>query len=214
MLLHSKVFTRLQLMNMQHKYMNKIFKIAVLFLGGLFLLSACGGDKVSIRTDYKKFDYDSIKTYRWHDDAAFDAKSPISQITYDFIKKTIDKELAAKSLEKQIDGVVDFYVNFSVTSETRVDIRDYKVYAGESPGFTWYRESGFESGYTKELKTDYNFYREGSLVVDIVDPATNKLIWRGVASKRITKELKQAQREKVIAQAVNRMLANFPPKEK
>ena len=52
--------------------------------------------------------------------------------------------------------------------------------------------------------------------MDIIDPFTDKLIWRGVANKRLSKEKESSQqkREQMIDQAIAAVLADFPPDEK
>jgi hypothetical protein len=54
-------------------------------------------------------------------------------------------------------------------------------------------------------------YEAGTLVIDIVDARTNRVIWRGWAQDGIQDELADPQRmEALIEQAVARMLARFP----
>ena len=54
------------------------------------------------------------------------------------------------------------------------------------------------------------------MLIDIIDPVTDKLIWRGVANKRLPKEKQSSQinREKMIDQAVSAVLENYPPATK
>jgi hypothetical protein len=52
-------------------------------------------------------------------------------------------------------------------------------------------------------------YREGTLVFEIVDPATGKMVWSGWASEAApTREKLQTKAEKV----VRKILKYFPPK--
>ncbi len=51
-------------------------------------------------------------------------------------------------------------------------------------------------------------YKEGSLLIDVIDGKTNKLVWEGVGSAEFEKQPKDP--EKVIRNAVNKILADFP----
>lgn len=55
-------------------------------------------------------------------------------------------------------------------------------------------------------------YEEGTLILDVVDPKSKELMWRGSAQDEVnfksTPEKAQAQ----INEAVNGMLEHFPPR--
>lgn len=194
----------------------KLFNFLSLLICSIFLLFACSDNKLTIKTEYRPVAFDSLKTYRWYEKSSFDEKGAVSEITYAYIKQAIDKELKAKQLSKTSDVAVDFYVNVTVTAEMRVDVKDYQVYSGVGEGYRYSRDTGFQSSFSSEQKTDYIYYRDGTLLVDIIDPFSDKLIWRGVAKKRLPKEKKSSQqkREKMIDQAISAVLADFPPDEK
>lgn len=193
---------------MDHK---RAYSLLVTFISAILLLAACSSNKLSVKSDYRGVAFDTLQSYRWYDKAQPEDDKKIGELVRDTVKDAVDRELASKGLSKQPDGDVDFYVNFTITAETRVNIKEYNVYSGISEGFNWRRDTGFESAMRSEEKTDFVYYREGSLVIDIIDPDSDKLIWRGVASKRLTGDLDREQRHKLINQAVAAVLANFPP---
>jgi hypothetical protein len=53
-----------------------------------------------------------------------------------------------------------------------------------------------------------NNYREGSLLIDVVDAKTNKLIWEGTWNSEFEKKPKNP--DEVISKAVNKIMADFP----
>jgi hypothetical protein len=53
-----------------------------------------------------------------------------------------------------------------------------------------------------------NNYREGSLLIDVVDAKTNKLIWEGTGNSEFEKKPKNP--DEVISKAVNKIMADFP----
>ena len=69
---------------------------------------------------------------------------------------------------------------------------------------------GWGWGGVGSTTTTVSEYTVGTLVVDIFDPATKGLIWRGVAEAELKK--KQDKREKQASRAVEKLLKDFPPK--
>jgi hypothetical protein len=88
---------------------------------------------------------------------------------------------------------------------------------GVGEGYYFRRDTGFQSSLASHEKQEFVYYREGTLLIDIIDSTTDKLIWRGTANKRIPKEkgLSQEKRQKLIKRAVNAsaVLADFPPSD-
>jgi hypothetical protein len=73
-----------------------------------------------------------------------------------------------------------------------------------------YRPYGWNGGMAS-ANTTYNVqeYKDGSLIIDIVDSKTKKLVWEGIGNKEIDKPLKDP--DKLISTAVASILAGFPP---
>jgi hypothetical protein len=46
------------------------------------------------------------------------------------------------------------------------------------------------------------------------DSATKQLVWRGVASKTLDPKAKPEKKDKNVTKAVQKLLKNFPPKQK
>ncbi len=55
-------------------------------------------------------------------------------------------------------------------------------------------------------------FPSGTLVLEVVDPATRQLIWRGTATARIDPSNPPAEREKRIRAAVDMLMRQFPPR--
>lgn len=54
-------------------------------------------------------------------------------------------------------------------------------------------------------------YEEGSLILDFVDPKTKNLIWRGSGKAQVDSAMTPESRDKLINEAVAKILKNFPP---
>ena len=54
-------------------------------------------------------------------------------------------------------------------------------------------------------------YKQGQLVVDILQPVDDILIWRGIGEGRLAPGQSAQQREKESRKILGKILANFPP---
>ncbi len=181
----------------------------------LLTLSACSNNnKMTIKSEYKSVAFHTFKTYQWYKKSGFDKDGMISQITYDYFKESIEKELKHKQLTKLENTNVDFFINVTFKAETQVDVKNYQVYSGIGEGFRVTEENEIQQTAMSESKTDYIYYKKGILLIDIIDPTTDKLIWRGTAIKRLPKTFTSSQQRMKdnIDIAVSAVLAKFPPK--
>jgi hypothetical protein len=55
-------------------------------------------------------------------------------------------------------------------------------------------------------------YEEGTLIVDLMLGKTRELIWRGIAKGSVDWHTPQEQRNELIEEAVQKVMAQFPPK--
>jgi hypothetical protein len=60
----------------------------------------------------------------------------------------------------------------------------------------------------------YQEFEEGAMIIDFVNPKTDRLLWRGSAQARVNDTSDPAQRRKRIEEAVNRILEKFPSQKK
>ncbi len=193
----------------------------ILWLSGFYLLSACT-PALNISSDYDtNIDFSSLKNYRWHEPNNFNHSSVqylADDITDQRIRTNVDQQLTKKGYHKLASGPVDFLVNYSVTVKDKASVRGYNSYNGYGSGFNYggrvgTRGSGVSIGYSTGPSTTVNYYQQGTLVIDILDPKTDKLIWRGSANGRLPKEQNQQEREKMIKEAVSKILQRFPPEK-
>ena len=54
-------------------------------------------------------------------------------------------------------------------------------------------------------------YKEGTLVIDIIDSSSYKIVWRGVAEGRLPKTTSINERTQIVRDAVGMVFEEFPP---
>jgi hypothetical protein len=70
-----------------------------------------------------------------------------------------------------------------------------------------YRVGGW-GGWPQTYAYDYT---EGTLLIDVIDPATMTLLWRGTGTGVVDPTASPQRREQRINDAVDRILDEFPP---
>ena len=63
-------------------------------------------------------------------------------------------------------------------------------------------------------ETRVDEYQQGSLIIDMIDPTSLELIWRGIGSKRLPESTDAAEMDKLVGEIVKSILVKFPPKVK
>jgi hypothetical protein len=159
------------------------------FAGAMLLMAA------KVTTDYDhKTDFSQYKTYSWMSVKAGDP------LWSERIMDAVNEELSAKGLINREDGGD---ASVSAFASTRAQPRLETFYTGFGGGWFW---RGFGDGYAY---TTIDRIPIGTLVVDIFDTPTKKLIWRGTASDALSD--KPDSNEKKLEKAVAEMFRHFPP---
>jgi hypothetical protein len=165
------------------------------YVGKLFLvLIAAGVALATVTTDYSRSaDFSHYKTYSW---IKVSVEDPLWE---DRISAAVDSQLAAKGWTKvPVDG--DAAV--AAYGSTHIQKTLQTWYEGFGGRWFWH---GFGDGMAT---TTVEETPVGTLMVDIFDSATNKLIWRGIASDTLSG--KPEKDEKKMDKAVTEMFKKFP----
>jgi len=151
-----------------------------------------------VTTDYNhSTDFSQYKTYSWLKVEAGDPLWP------DRIRSAVDAQLAAKGLTQAPAGGD---ASIAAFGSTHTQPRMETFYTSFGGGWFW---RGFGDGMAT---TTIENIPIGTLVVDMFDTPTKKLIWRGVANDTLTD--KPEKNEKKLEKAVSEMFKHFPPKPK
>jgi Domain of unknown function (DUF4136) len=167
------------------------------------VLLSLGCSSVSVSTDFDdKIDFKKFSTYDWLASPETPSQAIQKELTSNTlvearVKRAVDAQLPAKGLRKTTQNP-DVLVAFHTGVEDKVDVQSW----GYGYGWGWrYGGGGI---------TTIN-YQEGTLILDFIDPATNQLMWRGVAKKVLSKNTTPEKSEKGINEAVQKILEKYPP---
>lgn len=185
-----------------------------------FFISGCSS--LSLSTDYdRNIDFSSFKTFRWHPTNQQHKTSvqAIDHIMDQRIRATIEQQLSHQNYAKAgtDSEQVDLLINYSFVIEDRSDIQTYNNYYGMYPGYPFDAGYGFYGRHTgfafnPVFDTLVTHYKQGTLIIDIISPITNKLMWRGSADGRLPTDTNRKARDRLVNNYVSRILRHFPPK--
>lgn len=179
----------------------------------ILTLSACASQPDYYIDFNEKIDFSSLKTYRWYDDVhpSKEAEYRKYNSSDKRVRTYVDRELDAKGFQAKTVGQTDFWMNYHVSKQDHMKIDTFSGYPQGmhgSAGVGTYGSAvsiGYSSGPT--VRT----YREGTVVLDVIDTRDNKIIWRGIAEGRLKKSLTPSDKNRIAAEVSRELLADFPP---
>jgi hypothetical protein len=151
-----------------------------------------------VSTDYDhKADFSRYKTYSWIGVRAG------TSLWADRIQGDVDSQLAAKGWTRVASGGDATVAAFGKLTQQDTMQSFYSGF----PGWGW---TGW--GGTGTVTTTVVPENIGTLVVDMFDGQSKRLIWRGMATDTLSS--KPEKNDKKLEKAVNEMFDHFPPKSK
>ena len=161
----------------------------------LIAMSGCSSS-MQVSTDYDRAaNFSAVKTYSWREGT----KLP-NPLMHDRLVAAVNAQLAAKGLQ-QVDSGGDMTVTYHASADETMDIQTF------STG-SYY---GCWGGCMSTASTTVRPVTTGTLVVDLVETNSNKMLWRGTGSDTVTGDPQDSERK--INEVVKRMFDNFPPKK-
>lgn len=165
-------------------------------------LTACeSGPTIRSQTD-PGADFSAYQTYGFFDEMPGQQKLYPSFVDQ-YIKEAIIREMQARGYRKEASP--QLLLNYHRQSSEKVQVTQTAAPAG----YYGYRRGFYAWGAGTVVTTDVDTYREGTLIIDVVDAAASKLLWEGIAIARISEKIRENPKP-VIDGAVMEMFAEFP----
>ena len=168
-------------------------RVAVLLCALFFIAHAASAQKVTIEFD-QAADFSQYKTFAIRD-GQLNSRNPA--LNSDLVRKRIETDIANSLMAKglmEVSGKSDLNVRYTFGSARKTELESYP--AG------WYGLG------TRVVRVPYS---EGTLVIDLRDPSTRSLVWRGIASEEKNDPTKI---EGKLDDMVKKPLEKYPPKKK
>ena len=130
------------------------------------------------------------------------------------IRLAVETQLAADVYQRVTSEAPDFLVGYNAAVAEKMEVATMNYYygydAGWGPGYSRYPGVGYAMDNIGTETYIYHF-DEGTLILDIANPETRQLIWRGSAQAEVNLSDRQDRRDQRLKEAVRQILERFPP---
>lgn len=158
-----------------------------------------GCSSLKLSTDYdREVDFKAYKTFSFKEAAK--PRNPVARRSVEYAVGMALEGRGLKQVEK--DGDLSIFGHFVVDQRTQIDSYGYSMTG-------WY---GWNWGVA--APTEVRTIPVGTLLLDLVDSKTNKLVWRGLVNDDISTSIEPEEREKKAIKIAKDLFANFPPATK
>jgi len=175
----------------------KVQRVVLVLMGMMFLFA---GKSLAqqVKTDYdRSANFGQYKTYSWEHVKTQDP------LVVDRIKNSVNAALAAKGWT-QVDSGADVCIVAIEITRNQQTLNTF--YDGFGGGWGWRRFGGGGFG---QATTTTETYKVGTLVVDLFDTKTKKLVWRGTSSDTLSNNSNKNIQN--LDKGVEKMFKKFPP---
>jgi len=102
---------------------------------------------------------------------------------YEYIEDFVDEQLNKRGFQHVTDGNPSFYVAYRIHKKLEADY---------------------------DIDPHGQMIEEGSIILDAVDPGTDRIIWRGIASAQLNVSYTPEVRRQRVQFAINKLMEKFP----
>jgi hypothetical protein len=158
-----------------------------------------------VRTDYDHAaNFEKYKTYKW---VKVENGGQVSQLMDQRIRAAIDTELSKEGLTKSEDNP-DLLVDYQALITKQTQLTTFGT--GGGPGWGMGPRWGYGWGNQGISTTTSSSIPIGTLVIDLMDPQQNQLVFRGTATDTLSD--KPEKNTAKIDKAVTKIFEKYPPK--
>lgn len=179
--------------------MKTVHKLVVLLLVGI-VFTRCS--TLQTASDYEKnVDFSNYKTYGFYDKGL--EKLRLNNLDKRRLMAAVESEINTKGFTKS--SKPDFLINLVVVARERADHYGSGYYGG----WGWGRGRAWGSPFWGGGPVYVNYYREGTIIIDFLDPVKKILFWHGRGTGFNLDSFNK--REERLQVGVSEILAQYPP---
>jgi hypothetical protein len=185
------------------------------FVAVLWITAACvPSPKIGYDFD-RSADFSAYRTYAWlsgDQEKTGDRRADSSAVDMR-IRIAVGTQLRLKGYQALSGGKPDFFVAYHIGLKDSAPSVATQYYSDGMAGHAFAHAADTrQAGKSAEATTESPSYLAGSLLIDIIDGASQKLVWRGSAAGEVDPGLTSQQRDERTKTIVQNILAQFPPK--
>ena len=171
-----------------------------LIIGVMFTATIAGCATMTVSSHIERdVQFADFATFEWGPPDALPVGDPRldnNAFFRDYVMGAIEKELAGKGFRQASSGEPDLLVHYHASVNQKVDVHE----ADRPYGYCY-----------QDCEPRVVEFEQGTLVVDIVDRRTNKVVWRGWAQDTMNGVIDNQDRlEKQVSEGVTKMMKLLP----
>jgi hypothetical protein len=190
--------TRMATLNTAMKWV--LLNVTAGFVAGVTAIGCAATISVSSHVD-RSLDFAEFRTFGWGPADALPTGDPRldrDPFFKDHVQGAVERGLAVRGLELTSSETPDLLIHYHANISERIYVN----------------QADREHGYCRaaDCPPETVHYEAGTLVLDFIDPRTNKLVWRGWAQNSVADMLRDRDTmARTIDRAVAGMLRQLPP---
>jgi hypothetical protein len=198
-------------------------RLMIALLPILLLLGGCNTYRVYMDYD-PEASFEGLNRFTWAEHTAPAGVSTegqtvaVSPILDKRIRKLVKDELEARGFEPVARDQADFLVAYQIAIVDRIRVETFSD--DFSYGFGWGWPYGYYGGYghyrvfyPSYTRTYVREYQDATLIIDVLLPNGNQLIWRSWSTGAIEPGERPVKRDERLYEVISRMFQRFPPEE-
>jgi hypothetical protein len=179
------------------------------------MVSTACAPSPKIGYDYDRgADFSAYHTYNWLSDEqekTGDRRADSSAVDLR-IRMAVGAQLLSKGYRRLYDEKPDFYVAYHIGLKDIAPTASTEYYSHGMAGRPFsYSADTRSTGGERPALNEAAAYLTGWLFIDIIDAASNKLVWQGTAAGEVDQGLTSAERDERIRTIIHTVLSHFPP---
>jgi hypothetical protein len=182
--------------------MKTSIQAVMLFITVISIVSC--GPTLKVTSDYdKNVSFQNFKTFAIYKNDTI--KHAISELNQDRIINSVKAEFTKKGYAENASP--DLWVNTTAILKDQKSVTANTNYYGYGGYYRPYMYGGGMGG-SSTTSYDVQNYKDGSIIIDVIDSKTKKLVWQGIGNKEIDKP--SSNPDVAIAEAITKIMASFP----
>jgi hypothetical protein len=198
------------------RHPSRWFSLVAVIAAGIILAACSSTPKpdVDYKSDYNFMNVKKIAFYKFSGDVTGDNPLQLSDFQKERIDEALQYALEIKGMQI-VDNPeeADMLISWHLATQDKTDVRTYQTPAyGAYGGYGRYnRYAGYNCWNCMPTQTEVSVqnYTEGTFIVDMIDPAMRKSVWRSVTQSRLKGKHETDQGK--YNEAAIRIMEGFPP---
>lgn len=211
-------------MTARARFSHMISRALAVALASVFLAACASGPRTPIVDFRQDYDFGSVKKIAFYRESGMVSGDNPMQMS-DMQRERLDQALTAALQGRGYEIVgnasdADLLMSWHLVTQHQTDVHQSASFgfgygSGYRYGHIGYRYGGYYDPFACGIYDSYHpsvfvqNYTQGKFIVDLIDPVTDKSVWRGITSSRLRDD-PTIEQEKY-SETANFLFSTFPP---